>query len=110
MRSLIQYKREILNQETALDRQRRTVADQYHGLKEHYYRQLCSPPGLLASFATGLLIGTLILRPRRRTNSGASFARRRAAAWLKLVRTVGGPALIQYLRRKAAERAGVSRI
>jgi hypothetical protein len=109
MRRLVRYNRAIHAQEAALEGQRRTVAERYHGFKAHYHRRLSSPTALMTSFATGLVVGILAGRSRRRTKSEVKSVRRRITPWLGLARTIGGRALIPFLSTKAVELVGTSK-
>lgn len=102
VRKLTRLKRDIQTQEGAIDERRRVIATRYDGLKVHYRSRLASPTALMSSFATGIIVGTLTLRPRRKKEPGDASRRRRLDPWLSVARTIAGPALLHILRTKAA--------
>ncbi|MGH8502478.1 MAG: hypothetical protein ACREVE_08385 [Gammaproteobacteria bacterium] len=99
VRKLTRLKREIRAQEAALDERRRRVAARYDDVRTHYRSRLSSPSALMSSFATGIVIGTLVQRPRRGKQAAHGATRDRMGAWLS---AVVGPALLHVLRTRAA--------
>ncbi len=103
VRKLTRLKREIRAQEAALDERRRRVAARYDDVRTHYRSRLSSPSALMSSFATGIVIGTLVRRPRRGKQAADGASKRdRLGPWLSVARALAGPALLHVLRTRAA--------
>lgn len=92
-RRLIRLKADIRAQEAVLAARRHLVTASYVGLKTGYRRRLTSPGVLLTSLVSGLIAGLLARRPHRETRM----------PWLKLGRTIMGPAALYVLRNHAAQ-------
>lgn len=93
LRRLIRLRADIRAQEAVLAGRQHLVAASYKGLKAGYRRRLASPSVLLTSLVSGLIAGMLARRPRRESRM----------PWLKLSRTVMGPAVLYVLRNHAAQ-------